>query len=182
MTMRSYPRARNEAGERRLTFLNGYNASSNFSLPPSNRDYWLEDKTLAEISRKVPSTAWGKELMTEAWSKRYPQLMSSNTYRGCAIVLSTLCTYMYTGITNPEILQIIQGVDQSVKTSTTIQSQSDLCSGAVLTITNAWTTAANLSFTTIISYNGGFWENTPLAQRRLHDWTYECMRRKGFQV
>jgi hypothetical protein len=55
---------------------------------------------------------------------------------------------MYTGITNPEILQIIQGVDQSVKTSRTIQSQSDLCGGAVLTITNAWTTAANLSFTT----------------------------------
>lgn len=34
----------------------------------------------------------------------------------------------------------------------------------------------------IISFNGGFWENTPLAQQRLHDWTYECMRRRGFQV
>jgi hypothetical protein len=109
--------------------------------------YWLDDNALARISRQVPSTNWGKELMRDAWPKRYPGLLSRDTYRGCAIVLSMLCASMRRGISVREIQQLVEGVDQSLKTSTTLRPPSDLYGGASLTIVNAWTTAADLGFT-----------------------------------
>jgi hypothetical protein len=74
-------------------------------------------------------------------------LLSSNTYRGCAIVLAALSAHLYRGISIREIQQMIESLDQSLKASTIMQSQTDLFGGAGLTITNAWTTASNLGFT-----------------------------------
>jgi hypothetical protein len=33
-----------------------------------------------------------------------------------------------------------------------------------------------------LAYQGGSWSRTEVAQRRLHDFIVECMRRKGWNV
>jgi tetratricopeptide (TPR) repeat protein len=101
-------------------------------------EHWLDDAELARISRQVPSTAWGKELMRDAWPARYQGLLSSDTYRGCAMVLSTLFGNMRVGMQIGELVQIIGSVDQSIKTSHTLPTGTDRCGGASLAITNAW--------------------------------------------
>ena len=110
-------------------------------------DYWLDDSQLALLGRQSPSTAWGAQLMRDAWPKRYPGLLSSATYRGCAIVLSMLRANMRVGISVPEIRRLVEQVDQSLKNSRALQANSDLSGGANLTIVNAWTTAAELGLT-----------------------------------
>jgi hypothetical protein len=110
-------------------------------------DHWLDDNELARISAQHPSTRWGAELMRGAWPKRYPTLLSSETYRGCAIVLSTLLASMWQGISVREIQRLVEGVDQSLKVSRILQAPNDQYGGASLTVVNAWTTAADLGFT-----------------------------------
>ena len=110
-------------------------------------DYWLDDSQLAHLGRQAPSTAWGAQLMRDVWPKRYPGLLSSATYRGCAIVLSMLRAQMRAGVSVPEIQQLVEQVDQSLKTSRVLQADGDLSGGANLTIVNAWTTAAELGLT-----------------------------------
>jgi hypothetical protein len=108
--------------------------------------YWLDDEELGRISRQVPSTSWGMELMSAAWPKMYQGLLSSDTYRGCAAVLATLRAYVRSGSSIREIQGIIDQVDQSVKTSRSFPAGSDGCGGAILTTTNAWQrTEAGLS-------------------------------------
>jgi hypothetical protein len=111
-------------------------------------DHWLNDNELASIGSRNPSTAWGVELMREAWPKRYTQpLMSSDTYRGVVMGLATICSSMHHGISVGEIRRIVEEADQSLKTSAICRPQSDLYGGASLAIVNAWTTAAGLGFT-----------------------------------
>jgi hypothetical protein len=107
----------------------------------------LADHELAGLGVRQPSTPWGAELMRTAWPQRYPGLLSSETYRGCASVLSALLAAMHPGIGVGAIQQLVERVDQAVKGSPIAQTQNDACGGAVLTVTNAWTTAADLGFT-----------------------------------
>jgi hypothetical protein len=51
-------------------------------------DHWLDNNELDRTSTQEPSTTWGKELMREAWPKRYPGLLSSDTYRGSGLLTS----------------------------------------------------------------------------------------------
>jgi hypothetical protein len=100
--------------------------------------YWLDDAELARISRQTPSTSWGVELMSTAWPKLYPGLLSSDTYRGCAAVLAMLRAYVRPGSSILDIQNVIEQVDQSVKQSRSFPAGSDGCGGATLTTTNAW--------------------------------------------
>jgi hypothetical protein len=111
-------------------------------------DHWLDDTELAVIGNRNPSTPWGAELIRDAWPKRYPTpFVSSETYRGVAIALATICASMHKGISVSEIQQIVEAADKSLRTSTTFRANSDLHGGAALAIANAWTTAADLGFT-----------------------------------
>jgi hypothetical protein len=101
-------------------------------------NYWLDDARLDDIRREIPSTAWGRELMTTAWPKRYPGLLSSETYRGCAIVLSALNASIRSTMQLSEIGRIIENLGHSIKTSRNYPAGSDRCGGAVMTVTNAW--------------------------------------------
>ncbi len=104
----------------------------------SNNPCWLDDNELVRISRQSPSTPFGAQLMRDVWPKRYTEGLSSETYRGCATVLSMLCAGMRRGIGISEIDRLIESVDQSIKTSNTLPAGSHQLGGAALTITNAW--------------------------------------------
>lgn len=108
---------------------------------------WLADDQLAYISTQQPSTSWGAELIGTTWPKRYPTLLSSETYRGCATVLSLLLSLMHQGISVRQIQMLVENLDQSLKASQLAQTANDMFGGAGLTIVNAWTTAAELGFT-----------------------------------
>jgi hypothetical protein len=104
-------------------------------------DFWLDDAALVQVSRRVPSTALGRQLMTQTWPERFPSVCSSESYRGYAIVLSMVCAYIHSGIDLRAIERVIDGVDQCVKTSNTFRPYTDICGGAVLALANAWESA-----------------------------------------
>jgi hypothetical protein len=112
---------------------------SDLTTSAVNVDYFaLDDDALLRISRLTPSTPWGNELIKEAWPKIYPSLLSSDTYRGCATVLSALRAQAPKGTSLAVIERAIDAVDQSLKKSEIFVPDSDGCGGAVLTVTNAW--------------------------------------------
>ena len=104
-------------------------------------DFWLDDAQMMEISCRRPSTRWGEQLISDTWPARYAGLVSSDTYRGCAIVLLALHSGTVSGISLLEIEQLIDDVDHAVKRSNRLVAGSDACGGALLTTTNAWDTA-----------------------------------------
>lgn len=103
--------------------------------------FWLGDGELAELSRQHPSTPWGTELMREVWPKKNPQLLSSETYRGYATVLSKLHSRMRRGLSISRIEQIIEDVDQSLKSLANFSAPTHASGGAVLAVANAWESA-----------------------------------------
>lgn len=102
---------------------------------------WLDDGQLARISRQRPSTEFGRSLF-ERWGERYPELLSSDIYRGCAIVLSMLteeCARR--GHTITAIEQIIDEIHDCVRASGRLPAGTDLQAGATLSLSNAWQSA-----------------------------------------
>src|SRR5262249_10822698 len=75
----------------------------------------LHDDQLVYLSHQSPSTAWGRELMQDAWPKLFQGLLSSETYRGYASVLSMLYQQVRTGISVSEIQKLIEIADQRLK-------------------------------------------------------------------
>jgi hypothetical protein len=103
--------------------------------------FWLDDDRLAHLARQTPSTQFGVELMAK-WPARYPGLLSSDTYRGCAIVLSKLVDLLANrSVTTYDIEQAIEAVDRMVKSPTALALGDDLRGGAGLTTANAWESA-----------------------------------------
>ena len=54
-----------------------------------------------------------------------------------AIVLSTLCSFLYDGICSKEIEQVLEALHQSLQTSLSFPAGTMLCGGAVLGLSNA---------------------------------------------
>jgi hypothetical protein len=102
---------------------------------------WLDDSELLRLSRLAPSTAWGRELMTSAWPQRFPTLLSSDTYRGYATILSRVYGSMRSGTGVKDVEIIINRVDQDYKGETASVVGSDLAGGAGLALANAWSDA-----------------------------------------
>lgn len=100
--------------------------------------FWLDDDAMAQISRQSPSTPAGLKFMREMWPNRFAGLLSSDTYRGYAIVFSMLCRSMRNGISLHEIEQLVELVDESAKKSQTLPKETDRLGGAILATTNAW--------------------------------------------
>ena len=100
-------------------------------------DFWLDDNDLSGLSRQVPSTKIGEQLMRR-WKERFLDLQPSDFYRGYAIVLSTLCKHMRSGNTISAIDQIIDRIHDSRMASKTFPPGTDLTAGAVLAAGNAW--------------------------------------------
>jgi hypothetical protein len=99
---------------------------------------WLDDTQLLQLSLRTPSTIWGRNLMQSAWPRRYPGLVSSDTYRGCAIVLNALRANLRHGATLQEIEFAINAIHDSLQVSQSLRHGSDRHAGAALTVTNAW--------------------------------------------
>jgi hypothetical protein len=100
-------------------------------------DHWLNDEQMAALGRRIPSTAFGKEL-TPKWAARYQGLLSSDTYRGCAIVLETLFKLLQgRAPTLAAIEQTILGLDEGFRRSKVFQAGTALTGGASLAIVNA---------------------------------------------
>ena len=100
-------------------------------------EYWLNDESLAEISRRVPSTDWGRQWLRDLWPKMHPVLMPSELYRGYAMALSILCAHMRPGIRLSEIGRIIDSVDQAAQTATSLPVGAEQTEGFALAIANA---------------------------------------------
>jgi hypothetical protein len=98
---------------------------------------WLEDRELLELSQRTPRTQWGKELMRDAWPKRFTGMVSSDTYRGYASVLAEVYRKIYVGAELQHVENIITRVDEDSKLLAD-QEQSDLAGGARLAIVNSW--------------------------------------------
>jgi hypothetical protein len=106
--------------------------------PMTFEQHWLDNETMARISRQVPSTAFGRDCMRDVWPKKFQGLCPSETYRGYAIGLAMVRGQIRPGSSLRDLNSIIDRVDQAIKTSGTIQTNADLRGGAVLQITNAW--------------------------------------------
>jgi hypothetical protein len=100
--------------------------------------HWLDNEAMARISRQVPSTAFGRDCTRDVWPKRFQELCPSETFRGYAIGLAMVCGQMRAGSSLHDLNNIIDCVDQAVKTSVTLDVNADLRGGAVLQIMNAW--------------------------------------------
>jgi hypothetical protein len=101
-------------------------------------NYWLSDTELSQLSRQIPSTEFGNELMSK-WPARYPGLLSSDTYRGCAIALFALSTSLNGGmVTIAAIEQAIETLHDSLVKSNTFAVGMDRQGGATVTLSNAW--------------------------------------------
>jgi hypothetical protein len=105
-------------------------------------DHWLDDRELARISSQAPSTAFGIEAIREVWPSKFTELCPSDGYRGMAITLSMLLSQTREGMNFREFDRLIEGVDQSLKASKSLQAPLHrwLRGGAFLEITNAWET------------------------------------------
>jgi hypothetical protein len=104
-------------------------------------DHWLDDAQMTEFSRRTPSTAFGRELMPK-WAARYPELLSSDTYRGCAVVLATLFKLLRgREPTIGTIEQTINILDQALWASKNFKPGTALTGGASLTVANAFQSA-----------------------------------------
>jgi hypothetical protein len=102
-------------------------------------EYWLDDDAMERTSRQTPSTDFGRELMRK-WPARYQEVLSSDTYRGCAIVLLALYNAFETWPNDiATIERVVDDVDRSLKTSRMMNVMTqDALGGASLTIANAW--------------------------------------------
>jgi hypothetical protein len=110
------------------------------SIFPSTNidDYPVVEERVMQISHRVPQTAWGRELMTDAWPKLYESGLTSETYLGCVAVLLTLTPHLRQGMTLKDIEQKVTAIDQSLKNSKLFVPGSDRAGGALLAVTNAW--------------------------------------------
>lgn len=109
-------------------------------------DYPVDEDRVTALSRRVPLTAWGRELMTDAWPKLYESGLTSETYLGCVAALLTLAPHLRQGMSLNDIQQKVTAIDESLKSSKLFLSGSHRASGAALTLTNAWErTRAGLS-------------------------------------
>ena len=99
---------------------------------------WLDDAQIAALSARSPASAWGQELMQAAWPRLYTSLLSSETYRGCVMALSLLCTQVRPGFALGEVEQLITTLHEAVATAETLPAGSDRAGGFGLVITNAW--------------------------------------------
>jgi hypothetical protein len=104
-------------------------------------DCWLDDEQLNKLSRQIPSTDVGRRLMQTTWPTRYQGLVSSDTYRGCAIALTMLHTRLrYRELSIGLLESAIEAVDQALQTSPAIRAREHVVGGASLAIANAWQT------------------------------------------
>jgi hypothetical protein len=103
--------------------------------------YWLNDDELSRLSLRSPSTPWGKELMLYAWPRRFPILLSSDTYRGYATVLNALYNRVKPPVTLVKIERLIEEIDSSIQSSKLFPYPSDILGGALIAVTNAWDTS-----------------------------------------
>ncbi len=99
---------------------------------------WLDDNSLIQIASREPSTAWGQDLFSTAWPQRFPTILSSDTFRGCASVLARIFASMRYGVTLSEIERSIDAVDSLVRM---LPSGTDFTGGAALAIVNQWNDA-----------------------------------------
>jgi hypothetical protein len=102
---------------------------------------WLDDSELLRVSRLAPSTALGRELIASAWPQRFPTLLSSQTYRGYATILSRVYGSMRAGHGVKDVESIITRVAQEYKGQTASTAGSALAGGAGLAVANAWSDA-----------------------------------------
>lgn len=96
---------------------------------------------LVRISAQDPSTAWGRQLFRDVWPRRFPTVLSSDTYRGYASVLWRTLMSMRNGISLAEIEVLIDREDRIYKT---LQPGTAFTGGAGLAVTNAWQDAHSI--------------------------------------
>ena len=96
---------------------------------------WLIEPEIARISAQDPSTPWGQQLFRDVWPHRFPTVLSSDTYRGYASVLSRMLMSMRKGMSLTEIEALIDREDRIYKT---LQPGTAFTGGAGLAVTNAW--------------------------------------------
>ena len=102
------------------------------------QEYWLNDEELIRLSRRMPSMAFGIELMRDAWPQMFRGVCRSSEYRGVAIVLSMLLAQVPTPIGLPDLGEVVNRVDRCLKASKTLDADPQLRGGAVLEGVNAW--------------------------------------------
>jgi hypothetical protein len=100
-------------------------------------EHWLDDNSLTELSRRVPSTDWGRQWLRDLWPKMHPVLMPSELYRGYAMALSILCAHVRPGIRLSEIGRIIDSVDEAAQTATSLPVGAEQTEGFALAIASA---------------------------------------------
>ena len=105
---------------------------------------WLTEPELARISAQDPSTPWGRQLFRDVWPQRFPTVLSSDTYRAYASVLSRMLMSMRHGMSLAEIETLIDGEDRIYKT---LQPGTAFTGGAGLAVGNAWQDAHSIEGT-----------------------------------
>lgn len=118
------------------------------SIFPSTNidDYVIDEQRVGVISNRTAATAWGRELMTDAWPRLYDNGLTSETYLGSVSALSALSAHLRQGMSLTDIQQKVTAIDESLKSSKLFPVGAHRTAGAALTLTNAWErTQAGLS-------------------------------------